>query len=74
MAVHESATTPTADEFIARRKADIAKHPWVKAKDVLRTGAHWHRLEAAHGAVHARRDRGNDAAPRSSARLWYALA
>ena len=47
MTADESARTPTAEEFIARRQADIAKHPWVKAKDVLRTGTHWHRLEAA---------------------------
>lgn len=38
--------TPSAEEFIESRKAAIAKRPWVKSKDVLRTGMHYHRIEA----------------------------
>lgn len=37
----------TAEQFIARRREAITKGCWVKAKDVLRTGTHRHRIEQA---------------------------
>jgi hypothetical protein len=45
--VASDAQTPSAEEFIARRRAADAKGRRVKAKDVLRTGTHSYRVEQA---------------------------
>jgi hypothetical protein len=37
----------SAEEFIKRRRARIAKNPRITAKDVLQTGKHRYRIEKA---------------------------